>query len=113
MKLSRPGEDERVEVRCDLVLPFAMGGGVGALLREASLIGDTALVRVLLEEGRVNPREADENATTPLHMATKGGHVDVADLLQKAGASPTTKNAIHEFAYMTLKYAARALHGVT
>ena len=88
------GDDERVEVRPDLVLPVATGGGSGALLREASFIGATSLVKALLDEGKVNPREADEQATTALHMATKGGHKETADLLQRAGSSTSLPNAV-------------------
>ncbi|RYG56543.1 hypothetical protein EON66_02645 [archaeon] len=58
-----------------------------AALLAAADAGDASQVRRLLAEGaNVNASGGSNDATTPLHQAAKQGHLNVAELLLKAGA---------------------------
>lgn len=63
------------------VLPFSDAGGVGALLREAAVVGSDEVVEGLCDIAGVCVREADGEATTALHEATRCGHKRVVDAL--------------------------------
>ena len=72
-------------------------------LIEAAEKGQLGLVRLLIHLGAdINPQE-DEDGYTALHCAALKGHVDVAELLIKAGAE---KNAKDKFGYTALHCAA-------
>lgn len=49
-------------------------------------------VRVLLAFGDHNPNVSDETGLTPLHIAAGRGHVDLCELLLKAGAGVNAPN---------------------
>ena len=80
---------------CLVVALLAMSG-VGAAGQDIPLIeavkdGDAEAVRALLDKGGdVNVSEVD--GTTVLHWAVHRDHVDVTDLLIRAGANVRAKN---------------------
>lgn len=62
-------------------------GGVTPLIL-ASMIGRAEVVRVILEEGKVDPNERDAYQNTSLHAAAVNGHLDVVKVLLERGADP-------------------------
>ena len=57
-----------------------------------------ALPRISLADGRPADSGVSKFATTPLMVATRHGHREVAHTLLKAGASPTQRNSFGETA---------------
>ncbi len=86
----------RILLKGCLVVALLAMSGVGAAGQDSPLIeavkdGDAAAVRALLDEGGdVNATEVD--GTTALHWAVHGDHVDVTDLLIRAGANVRAMN---------------------
>ena len=86
---SDPGTKmERKELPPNNVLPVG-SGGVGGLLRAAAAAGSAMMVRSLLDAG-VSPFEADSTATQALHLAAKGGHVHVFQMIGAAAKAAGT-----------------------
>jgi ankyrin repeat protein len=54
-------------------------------------LGDTELARVLLEHGAVATAQ-DGNGSTPLHLASSGGHLELARVLLEHGAVATAQD---------------------
>ncbi|KAI8494515.1 positive regulation of extrinsic apoptotic signaling pathway via death domain receptors protein [Branchiostoma belcheri] len=76
-------------------------------LCDAAIRGDEKTATKLLQQGvDVNCRVSGVG-NTPLHKAASGGHVDVAELLLKAGAQVDSRN---KFEYTPLHYAAEEGH---
>ena len=66
--------------------------GAGALLRSAAGSGNATLIEALLAKD-VSQLVADQYASTPLHFAAAGGHVEVCRLLLDKGADKAQDNA--------------------
>ena len=67
-------------------------------LYRAASCGDLEAVDRLLADGRPADSGVSKFATTPLMVATRHGHREVANTLLKAGASPTQRNSFGETA---------------
>ena len=67
-------------------------------LYQAASCGDLEAVDRLLADGRPADSGVSKFATTPLMVATRHGHREVANTLLKAGASPTQRNSFGETA---------------
>ncbi|MFE7607467.1 ankyrin repeat domain-containing protein [Streptomyces celluloflavus] len=61
-------------------------------LFDATLMGDTARVKMVLRAG-IDPDKPYSDGTTPLYLASVTGEADIARLLLKAGASPDTESS--------------------
>ena len=86
----------RIWLKGCLVVALLATSGVGAAGQDIPLIeavkdGDTAAVRALLDKGGdVNASEVD--GTTVLHWAVNRDHLDLTDLLIRAGANVRAVN---------------------
>ena len=87
---------------CGPALAAAAQDGEGTMdtrLAEAAARGDAAAVRALLEAGApVDGRDAARR--TPLLLATRGNHVEVARLLIAAGADVNAKDNIRDTPFL-------------
>jgi len=65
------------------------GGGGRSLMHEACLSGNVPSVRVLMASRAIKSWSmADDEGSTPLHLACAGGHVEVVEMLcDVAGAA--------------------------
>ena len=78
--------------------PAAPPPEVHSELYQAASCGDLEAVDRLLADGRPADSGVSKFATTPLMVATRHGHREVASTLLKAGASPTQRNSFGETA---------------
>ncbi|KAL7963708.1 ankyrin repeat-containing domain protein [Trichoderma compactum] len=73
------------------------------LLSHAAERGQYYIVQSLIETGTVDLNKADgKTGMTPLHWATKKGHMSVVELLVNAGAQLETKEKRYEMTALTL-----------
>lgn len=73
------------------------------LLSYAAKLGQRKLVQLLIETGKVNLDEADdETGMTPLHWAAAGGYLSVVELITNAGAQLEMKDKIHQMTALGL-----------
>ena len=75
----------------------------------ASFFGHEAVVRLLLETGKVDPDSKDYTGKTPLSWAARGGHEAIVRLLLETGkADPDSKDT--EYSKTPLSWAAQRGH---
>jgi ankyrin len=80
----------RLAALCSLVLVLVSGCATlpEERMRQAIADGDLARVKALLDQG-IGVHTADERGVTPLFLAARDGHRDIAAFLLAKGASPT------------------------
>lgn len=57
-------------------------------LQLASMLGRVEVVKVIIEQGNVDPNERNSNQITPLHIAALNGQLQVVKVLLEHGADP-------------------------
>lgn len=65
---------------------------------------DIGLVKHLIEENSVNINYTNANGETALIVAVNNNHIEIAELLLKAGANPSLPNKDYTLAFMTACY---------
>jgi outer membrane protein assembly factor BamB len=76
------------------VLVEAGAEGADAALRRAATTGDLKLVTAVLDAAKLNEKALNEEALTKALAATPAKEAAIAELLKKAGATPTTTTEV-------------------